>query len=1191
MHLILHGHSTMDSRGSSSLNITNNSFGDNVTIYQGNIQNPAADQTDQCLKDLRPTDPRDDKTRIQQTKGGLLEESLNWIFENETFKRWRDDEENTVLWIKGDPGKGKTMLLCGIIDKLMPTTKLAKPMNRTSKTFLSYFFCQGTDSRINNATAVLRGLIYLVIIQEPSLISHIQERYSHAGKDLFLDTNAWIALSDMLQRIIHDPKVGDIVLVLDALEECETDLAKLLDLITHYASLPHVKWIISSRNILSIQQRLEPFILQGILSLELKANAEEVSKAVDIYIEHRVSHLRSIQHNRGQRDGIRDALRQKANGTFLWVSLAVKELEDVQSWEMMEVVKEMPVGLTAVYRRMIHQIRDQRRGRAEFCWKILSTIFTAYYPLSLGELGILSGLSKEISEHLESVTKLVTLCSSFLTIRQGIVYFIHQSAKEFLSTEAFQSDGAQRHAHIYEQSISAISTLPQNIYGLPDSGFRSKNVPPPETNPLAPMRYSCFCWIDHFCDAYGANLQREIRLALKEKLWSFLKDYVLRWLESIALLGRLPDALRSIQKIIRESRLDMNSQLSKFLQSTEKFIINNGSIIDRAPLQVYGSALVFSQTSSDIKQQQWKERLPLIQDIKGTVITNSALFQTLEGHSCIIEAICFSPDSKMIASCCNAEIRVWDAAIGATKHTFLTGSRSMSAISFSPDCKSLMFVFSHVHSINGSRISLVAVSLNSNDPSIQLHNSTKQSNDAGAHRRSQVLKRRHVGKVLPVVAKFSLDGTLVAITERDGPIELWNTATGVYLKAFQRSQEQITFFSAISFSPDSKMIASAHADGAVKLWDIETGACFRTFMASCFWIFAIAFRLDDKKLALGLGGNIQLLDITTGKIQKSHLGSVDYQIRAIAFSPDSKIMASGCDDNTIRLWKADVGIQPWTTEDTYIGSSRSETFGTILKMVLSPDGKILAALNLGNTKIGLWDTTKGTLQNVFKISIEGTGICAIAFSLHGRTLALGCDGIWLWDTATGHHIHHPTLTSYYRPTCTAIAFSPNGEELASSIGGIEIQLYNTATGEIQKEFSLKLGNVLAITFLPDGKTLAAAYDVGSILLWDAATATCLHAIPYSVFPWCKDLTSIMTLPNGPFVWLGHRYVINWLQGMAELLKHDLLSVDGEWITKGGKHLLWLSREYRIGEAGLIAIQANTVAIGHASGVTFLRFNS
>jgi hypothetical protein len=85
------------------------------------------DKLNNCLRDLRSTDPRDDKKRIEATKGGLLEDSYRWILENPGFQRWRNEQHGQLLWIKGDPGKGKTMLLCGIIDelkKLMAKTAL-----------------------------------------------------------------------------------------------------------------------------------------------------------------------------------------------------------------------------------------------------------------------------------------------------------------------------------------------------------------------------------------------------------------------------------------------------------------------------------------------------------------------------------------------------------------------------------------------------------------------------------------------------------------------------------------------------------------------------------------------------------------------------------------------------------------------------------------------------------------------------------------------------------------------------------------------------------------------------------------------------------------------------------------------------------------------------------------------------------
>jgi hypothetical protein len=60
-----------------------------------------------------------------------------------------------------------------------------------SKTgILSYFFCQATDSRINYTTAVLRGLLYLLLNQHPSLVLYIQKKHDHVGKALFEDTNA-----------------------------------------------------------------------------------------------------------------------------------------------------------------------------------------------------------------------------------------------------------------------------------------------------------------------------------------------------------------------------------------------------------------------------------------------------------------------------------------------------------------------------------------------------------------------------------------------------------------------------------------------------------------------------------------------------------------------------------------------------------------------------------------------------------------------------------------------------------------------------------------------------------------------------------------------------------------------------------------------------------------------------------------
>ncbi|KAL5370668.1 hypothetical protein DPSP01_014726 [Paraphaeosphaeria sporulosa] len=166
---------------------------------------------ERCIQDLRQTDPRDDKKRIEDTKGGLLADSYRWVLGNITFRQWQEDQHSHLLWVKGDPGKGKTMLLCGVINELqglMPRTAL-----------LSYFFCQATDSRINSATAALRGLLYMLLVQQPSLVSHVRKKHDYAGRSLFEDANAWVALTEIFVDVLRDPSLRPTYLVIDALDD------------------------------------------------------------------------------------------------------------------------------------------------------------------------------------------------------------------------------------------------------------------------------------------------------------------------------------------------------------------------------------------------------------------------------------------------------------------------------------------------------------------------------------------------------------------------------------------------------------------------------------------------------------------------------------------------------------------------------------------------------------------------------------------------------------------------------------------------------------------------------------------------------------------------------------------------------------------------------------------------------------
>jgi hypothetical protein len=439
------------------------------------------------------------------------------------------------------------MLLCGIANEISPLTKLS---DEKATTLLSYFFCQATDKRINNATAVLRGLIYLLIDQQPSLVSHVRKKYDHGVERPFEGVNGWTALSTVFENILQDLSLESTYLIIDALDECETDLPLLLKLVAESTSIsPAVKWIVSSRNKLDIEAQLRPIDTQW-LSLEL--NSKHISRAVELFIDYKVSKLPLIMDNSTLQEQLRSKIYNKSGGTFLWVALALKELEFVESWDVLSVLQEMPPDLEPLYERMLGQVQQLRRNDSEYCRLVLSTITLAYSPLHLLEVGALSGLPGEISTNLENVTKVVNKCGSFLTIRENRTYFIHQSAKDFLLEKAFDRvfpcSKVEANYVIFSRSREIMSrTLRRDIYQLHAPGFPVDKVKQPDPDPLSTASYSCVYWIDHLCDTKKDS--REDSLGDNGIIHVFLKEHFLHWMEALSLLKSIFSGIRALYKL------------------------------------------------------------------------------------------------------------------------------------------------------------------------------------------------------------------------------------------------------------------------------------------------------------------------------------------------------------------------------------------------------------------------------------------------------------------------------------------------------------------------------------------------------------------------------------------------------------------------------------------------------------------
>jgi hypothetical protein len=484
-----------------------------------------------------------------------LEDSYTWILENSKFRRWHDDKQSQLLWIRGDPGKGKTMLLCGIIDKLKETASTA---SASSSCLLSYFFCQATDGRINSATAVLRGLIYLLADQQPALLKHVRKKYDSTGKELFVDTNAWFALSEIFINILQDPSLGNTYMIIDALDECVTGLQQLLQFIDKISPVcSRVKWIISSRNWPSIEEQLRMSDQKFQLRLEL--NQDSISTAVSMYIEYKVGELaKRKKYNAKLEYSVREYLSLNADATFLWVALVLKELETIDRQDTLTTVRAIPPGLGPLYERMIAQVSKSKN--ADICKRILSIVAVVKRPITLRELISLNdtlhnlNCPEDLSDDIMDLERTVDQCGSFLTIRESIVYFVHQSAKDFLLQEnnsqaLFQSGIDEVNHAIFSRSLHLMSmTLRRDIYNLRAPGTSIDQIKQPDPDPLAVVRYSCLYWVDHLLECQS---REDAIKDLKDSglVCSFLRQYFLYWLEALSLLRRVSEGVVIIRKL------------------------------------------------------------------------------------------------------------------------------------------------------------------------------------------------------------------------------------------------------------------------------------------------------------------------------------------------------------------------------------------------------------------------------------------------------------------------------------------------------------------------------------------------------------------------------------------------------------------------------------------------------------------
>ncbi|SPJ73867.1 related to vegetatible incompatibility protein HET-E-1 [Fusarium torulosum] len=846
-------------------------FHQNETQYAWVREERHKEQDNNCLRDLHKTDPRHDKRSIISAKGGLVYDSYRWVTENQQYKQWYDDRSNRLLWIKGDPGKGKTMLLCGIIDELEKSIPNA----------VFYFFCQASDPSLRSAAYVLRGLIWSLVRTRPSLISHVRQQYDQAGADIFVNHNAWQALSEMLTAILNDDTAADCVFVIDALDECTDGQEKLIDLISRLANTCKARWVISSRNWHTIEAQLNSVTADARLQLELNATA--IAEAVHYFINHKVKELALGKRlNDDIRVKLYEYLVANADDTFLWVALVCQELAklDVAPRHILQVARSFPSGLTKLYERMI-VIMNQSRDK-KFCEAVLALSAVAIRPLTLSEIATLDGRLEDVSEDLEAITDIVRSCGSFLTIREDTVHIVHQSARDYLikASEIFPSGIAQQHYEIFVGSLNTMhKKLHRNMYQL-ESTVLIDEIMSPKNQPLNGMQYACIYWVKHFDAWYSTERHNpDLSNSAYRLLLTFFTTKCLYWFEAMSLLHHVTDTIKAIESGPQE--------LKDLIEDADRWTLAHRSIMDSAPMQLYDSALLFSPQQSKIRQNFDTEAPISIETLCPSFQEWDTCLLTIAGVSSYFPSLEVSPDRTNFAIKREDDvtISILDALTGDHLRSFRADAgEAVLSMSYHPDGR-------HMASL-------------SRDCQIMIWDIDKQECLQRFEPSKSGRNRSPFGDSIYRV-RFSMDGRLLAFSSGSKTIELWDVWERVCLHTFydgdlHHDDEMEWFDWGLDQLNIPLLLVVKHIDVwhsvQIDVWHSGTGQQLSNSAEIGSKFRAAAVGPDGRRLAVATDEGISIVrwdtNITTQKIIDRD--SID-RVQDITWAADGKSLAIAVD--------------------------------------------------------------------------------------------------------------------------------------------------------------------------------------------------------------------------------------------------------------------------------------------------------
>ncbi|KAL8802386.1 MAG: hypothetical protein Q9182_003876, partial [Xanthomendoza sp. 2 TL-2023] len=398
-----------------------------------------------------------------------------WFTNDSKYAAWKT-EPNSIMWLHGIPGCGKTILSSTIIQDLLNLRQ------HYDSYAVAYFYFDANRADTQSPSKMIRSLLLQISGQGAATFQVLERMYwsSQEGSDHRQPT---------AESVLHCLReatwnLSAVYLVIDALDECtsRSELLRLLRQINAW-SLAQVHMLLTSQRVGDITEVLESFIPhRSIMTIQGPGVDEDIRTYVRSQFQYGAL-LERWHEQREIREEIEMRLMAKADGMFLWVACQIDELQDCLTKSMIrETLDSLPSTLNETYARLLGNIKKLHQNLAR---KLLQWLVYSLEPLHFGELVDILAVDLDRlprfdpERRIPNPEALLKICSSLITIGtdsgegEKIVKLAHLSVREYLTSidilagdrAVYAVESLRAHETIAEDCLAyLIHTASENVF-------------------------------------------------------------------------------------------------------------------------------------------------------------------------------------------------------------------------------------------------------------------------------------------------------------------------------------------------------------------------------------------------------------------------------------------------------------------------------------------------------------------------------------------------------------------------------------------------------------------------------------------------------------------------------------------------------------------------------------------------------